>query len=333
MNAKKVTISKIAELCGVSRQVVSAVLLGNKGTVGFSEQTRSRVEESAQKLNFRPNRTWLNATRNRHGSIGVLLKNIHMIPGAGNVSGIVTESKRQGFLTTLDLFSNNEIPQFVREDVVDGLLLFEDLGDDIDAMIREYKIPVVYININNFNRPGCLNYNEAGLMDQLAQRFKEKGKSQIALINTSDELFYELRQKALAKACSKLNLPDAVSVNLTHRNIAQGFYEESLEEIKGFLKKYPAVDAIIIERDKFAPNLYQALRDMGRSIPNDVSVVSIQNDPRIHKLLDPHLSSCTLADNVQPDVLGIQLLCEAIRTREPVPSQLLNYEIIERNSI
>ena len=334
-NEKNITISKIAELCGISRQVASAVLLGKSGSVGFSKETKKRVEEVARIANFRPNRTWLNATQNRHGTIGVLTKKIYSIPGSGNVSSIIIEAKKYGFLVTFEIISDNEtdLPQFIKENVVDGLLMFEDLGEELDEKIRQFNIPAAYVNINNFERPGCINYDEAGLMKQLAKHFHKKGKKNIAFISASSAKYNDIRNEALIKVCKKLKMPVPLSYGIINQNIATGNYEPSYLEIEKFLNTNPQVDAIILERDKFALNLYKVLEKMNRSIPKDVSVISIMSDPRISYLLEPHLTSCRLINNIESSAFGTKLLCESIEKRKSVKSHLLEYEIIERGSV
>ena len=70
MTTPRVTIRDVAQAAGVSPTTVSHVLNG-RGRVGA--KTRSRVEEEARRLGYRPNPVATNLRRNVFGSVGLVL--------------------------------------------------------------------------------------------------------------------------------------------------------------------------------------------------------------------------------------------------------------------
>ena len=52
--AQRKTISDVADRAGVSRSLVSAVLSGRKSTIRVSEETRKKVLQAAEEINYRP---------------------------------------------------------------------------------------------------------------------------------------------------------------------------------------------------------------------------------------------------------------------------------------
>lgn len=52
---RKVRLSDIAQECNVSTTLVSAIINGKPGNVRYSDETRRKVRETAEKLNYRPN--------------------------------------------------------------------------------------------------------------------------------------------------------------------------------------------------------------------------------------------------------------------------------------
>lgn len=59
------------------------------------------------------------------------------------------------------------------------------------------------------------------------------------------------------------------------------------------LERHPEVDALLCMNDRLAFGAYQALADLGKSIPGDVSVVSFDND-EIAAYLRPGLTTVAL---------------------------------------
>ena len=323
----------MATLCGVSRQVVSAILQG-KGSASYSKATKKRVEEMAQVCNFRPNRTWINATRNQHGIIGILVENPDSIYGRGNISGIVTEATQHGYMASYEVMQKkNEIPTFLREDAVDGLLLFEDLGKQIDQKILEYDIPAIYVNCNRFHSHGCLDYDDAGLMEQLAECFLQRGRSHILLIDSSEDSYHLPRAEALRKACKKRNMPAPIVSNLAYGNINAEGYQKRFEAYDSLLAEHAQINGLILNNTIFAPTLFEVLQKRKRAIPKDVSVVSLSNNPNLSYSMQPHLSSCCPADNVNPTVEAVKILIDAIKGNKKPKSRIIPYEIVDRGSM
>ncbi len=331
---KEITITKIAKLSGVSRQVVSAILLPSetKAKSRFSEETKKRIEGIAKDTNFRPNRTWINATQDRHGSIGVLTRNSHLIPGFSNLSHILQEAQKNNFFVTFEKMGNDqkELPQFIKENVVDGLIIYEDLGKEINDKIKKYNIPTIFVNTNTIENVNTVNYDETDLMTKLVNRFKKLNKTNILYLDSSIGEYFKIRKKALIKICKQNNLPNPVIYNIKNSTVNANTCTKTFEEIKNVINDNPEIDAIILERHSLGGFLYRVLEDMNRKIPNDVSIVSILHHLDISYMLNPPLSSCKLMES--PSALATKLLCDFIVNKINIQSKLIKYNIIERGS-
>jgi DNA-binding LacI/PurR family transcriptional regulator len=71
MNNRPPTLKDVAELAGVSKMAVSAVVNDSKSTVGVSEATRQRILKALEELQYQPNAIARSLRLNRTGSIGI----------------------------------------------------------------------------------------------------------------------------------------------------------------------------------------------------------------------------------------------------------------------
>ena len=167
---KKITLSKIAEHCGVSRAVVSAIVNNreNDGKVRFSEDTRQRVLTCVHETGYRRNRTVKNYYQRQHNSIGLItgtLYNVH----EQTMHSIFSQCKKHKQLLNIERFysDKNEMPSFVTEDCVDGILIFDSPAEEIITEIKRLHIPCVFVNSNYRNKDNCVDFDEQGGMEKV----------------------------------------------------------------------------------------------------------------------------------------------------------------------
>jgi LacI family transcriptional regulator len=148
-----VTITQVAEHCGVSRATVSRVLSGKSAHRGA---TQRQVREVAEALGYRPNAAARSTSTGRFGCVGLVLSTDERRSGlpwnllAGVQEGLEDqETNLMVFrLTPDDLASGAALPRLIREACCDGLLI--DYTADIPRAIREsvrrHRLPVVWLN-------------------------------------------------------------------------------------------------------------------------------------------------------------------------------------------
>ncbi len=105
-------------------------------------------------------------------------------------------------------------------------------------------------------------------------------------------------------------------------------YRETLN----MLESHPEVDAILCNADSIAEGIYQAIRDSGRRVSQDIGVISINNDTIKCNMLHPTLTSVGGPNQVIGEKAA-QMLLKIIQGENPqTPLFLFQSELYERES-
>ncbi len=266
------TLSEIAKLSGVSRPIVSAILSDKQGTVRYSQETYETVMKVVEEVNYRPNRTSLNLKSKKHNHIGVLISNYYSIP-RDSMAQLLYTAQELGYIVSFNVFSkeDKELPSFIKEDVVDGLLLFEDLGKEIEDAITKYNIPNVYVNANKFNGYNAVNLDEIDAMKKAVNHFYNKGKKHPLLLLTAESTYSELRKQGYNEACNKLGLKPLVT-NIKYQGETS---ETANDNLSRFLDNNPQIDSIIYQ--DMISSIHKYYSKKNKDIPTDIDLIAIHD--------------------------------------------------------
>ena len=320
------TISDIARECGVSRWTVSAILCPSKNNrhSGYSEDTRELVLAAAKRLRYRPQRHTRCLRSSRHGVLGIMTANSYLVSWE-MLHAMLREARSANQLLSIETFvpGDANLPLFIRENVVDGLILFETLPAVFEEAIAYHQIPAVYVNACRHGS-NAINMDEAGAISSLVTRFAQAGRTRVGLIGQYGEVTFDReRQVALRRVCTELRLPaPRVCVIEDLATI-----EQSLTEL---FAQTPHCDALIVPSDYVASKVYKISARLGRRIPQDLAVVSMLNNMR---LLDyePPVNACELPESILGK-LAVQMLSRIIAGEGPLEEVLLPYEFMQRQS-
>ncbi|MEV6512363.1 LacI family DNA-binding transcriptional regulator [Streptomyces sp. NPDC051642] len=190
--ADRVTISQVAEEAGVSAMTVSNVLNGKPGA---SDETRRRVQETAERLGYRPNIAARNLKGGRSGLIGVMTLDLTNQYGLEIVRGIADElaaAERELLInaTYQDAVRETERVEFLARGLVDGVLMVAPVLDQqtVDAVLHT-KLPCVIVDPRRLATPlprvTVDNYHG---MRQGVQHLIDLGHRRIAYIRGEEDL-------------------------------------------------------------------------------------------------------------------------------------------------
>jgi len=287
------TLSKIAELAGVSRQVVSAVLgVSGGGSVRYSPDTAGKVMEIVRKTGFRPNRTAMNLVKKRHGAIGVLVRVFGHIQERA-FHAMLSNAHKHGQVLILDVLegSDEDLPVFLREDLVDGLVVFEDIDKRFEDEITRLAIPCVRVNTNVRTLPGCITYDEPGGMKLAVDHLAACGRKRLGfLAGPSSHYSMRARIRGFEKACEAAGVSHARVHTLESQRGMDGADDAVADTLVGFLTAQGGLDGVVLAVDGMAPALYRAASRAGQRIPDDLAVVGVNNS-QVATSVYPQLSS------------------------------------------
>ncbi len=328
MRSETLTIADLAKACGVSRYTVSAILFPSPGKacIGYSAATRQKVIETSKRLHYRPHRGSRNLLRNRQGVIGVLTSNFFMIPWT-SIHAMLMQARQHDQVLSFEYFSpeNPELPLFIREIVVDGLIIYEGAPPIIEEAVASYRIPTVYVNTCR-HQPHTINMDEVGAMAHVASHLAAQGRKRLALIFRNGDTPYEMeRAAALQHACADLHLP--VPQVLCFPDGDRATFKHRLTEM---LSGASSCDAVIVPHIGFVSLIYKICARLGRRIPQELVVVSMLNSD-IFNDFDPPVSAFDLPDHAW-GAQAVDMLNRIIAEKESTGEILLPYQFIDRQA-
>lgn len=302
------TIKDIAKYCDVSVSTVSRVL---NGRPDVSEAVRSRVLQAMETLHYVPNTSARALGQISSDSIGMIVR------GGGNpfYTDIIqsAEQKIQEAGYTLLV---RHIPSTADEISVGSSLATSGrlkgiifLGGQFDYDSRRVaRLHVPFVSCTYTNSFGLLedsDYSSVSIDDRAeaakAVRYLiENGHRRIAILLNSkdDRSIGQLRYMGYLDALKEAGIsPDDSLVCETDQYDMDAAYNS----MKALIDRETGMSAVFVIADSLALAAIKAVHDSGRSVPDDISIISIDG------LVESKYSIPTLTTMVQPrSVLGRQ---------------------------
>ena len=151
-----VTMSDIAQACGVSRPVVSLVLNGREKEVGIAEQTRDKIIETAKKLGYCRNELARAMVTGRNNVVAVIvIGDIEMEFTQRIINGVLDAASKQSFSVKLFHPGFEEMETTLRklqEQQIAGCLLHNASITILEPWLKKLKklgIPCGIFNLEN----------------------------------------------------------------------------------------------------------------------------------------------------------------------------------------
>ncbi|MEC9430353.1 LacI family DNA-binding transcriptional regulator [Alteromonas macleodii] len=272
------TIYQVAERAGVSLSTVSRVL---NGKASVNKVLKERVEKAVKELNYRPNSVARSLANNRTDSVGVLVPELNA-PFFGDLMQAVESTLRAADKHVIISVGRNcletekDAVEFLISRNCDALIMHaEALSDEYLLELNQSKLPVALVNRQVKGLPeACTSLdNEKG--GYLATRhLLELGHKDIAYISgPTDKCDASLRLEGHKRALSEAGLPTNPQL------IFNGDYSE--EDGKIGLLELMARDvpftALVCANDWMASGAISCARDLGMSLPHDLSVVGFDD--------------------------------------------------------
>lgn len=325
-----ITIKDVAKEAGVSIGTVSNALNGNRG---INPETKQRVMDAINKLNYIPN---LNGRYLKAGTTKTLGFFTNSISGpyfCSLMDAMCRQCETRGY--NLNVFITKDSSVIMGNILgknLDGVLIYEDTTVN-EAEIRTFEkegIKVVFLD-----REVCKQGVSSVLFDSFKEGYEATkhlinlGHRRIAFIECVDEVTDSLRRKQGYKAAMKeCNLP--MDENL----IIQGAFEEeyTYNAIKSFVRLRSAElpDVFLAGNDLSAIGCIKALQSDGYQVPEDISVMGF-DDIDIAQYFSPSLT--TVRNPIaRQGRLAVDTLIDMIEEKEQGTMIKLEGTLIIRNS-
>lgn len=291
----RISSEDVAQAANVSRATVSYVLNDRPGR-RISEATRQRILDAAADLGYVPDPSALALRSGRqpivllHEPGEVTARGQDPLP-TGSTSGLmraaVVREVRSWGMVVVSAGAGLPIDDALKLLTPRLVLAPAGLSSEDLALVERSRIPWYA------GEPGqsLLERIAADLTRSQVAHLQERGHRRVCYVSTAvAELsgFAQQREAALLRACANLGVDCAGAVRL-------GPSEESLEACAAALQGWLAqgVTAVATFNDLYAGLALASARTIGASVPEDLAVVGVDDDP-MSRFLDPPLSTVAL---------------------------------------
>lgn len=334
-----VGMKDVAEAAGVSTSTVSRVLNGKSYV---NEETRQRVLDAVKKINFRPNALAKSLKMGRSNTICLMVPAIENLMIPLIVRGVEDTARKSGFSVVLCNTDEDEAIEMAHIEMMkarqtDGFIICSAYGSEKGIHeLHDQGFPLVLVNRFQPEDVGkietiCVDNYQAGY--DATRYLIRTGHTRIAFAYGREELiFYRKRYQGYCDALKDAGLPYDESLVMRETNGAECFYQLTRKLME--LPQPP--DAIFASSDPKAFVIMHALHDLGKRIPEDVSVLGFDN-VAMASMVEPPLS--TMAQPFfEIGASAAKSVIHQIRYKEengvlpPANSNIMSYDLIIRRS-
>ena len=282
---RPISMADVAREAGVSQQTVSRVA---NGLSNVNEDTRLRVQAAMAKLGFRPNFAGRSLRSGQYNSVGLCLYDVREFGNLATVDGILSAAREHGYAITMienvdDNLSLKDVSHKITELPVDGMIISMSLmASDFDSFKPQPGMGTVLLSM--YEHPYCttVESDQYGCSWTVVEYLKNAGHRNIRFVaGPSYSIDSNFRQKGWEDALSHFGLPVV-------QPLAGNWLADSGYEIGCKLSADTEMTAIYSANDQMAFGIIAALQDRGIRVPEDVSVVGVDDS------LEGYVPHCNL---------------------------------------
>ena len=328
---KRPTIRDVAREAGVSYGTVSRVINDHPEVAA---DTRARVQRVMDEMGYQRNLGAQMLTTKQSNIIeiivmdvyfGIVLPRLGKFVNAAGYSTLYAECTQSTFAATLDTAAAR---------LVDGIMLYAprlQMSDE-ELLAMSHGIPIVRRDYVLESKLTWVGYSQEHATRLAVQHLIENGHTQIAEITGSlDFINPRLRHETLLNILATQNLEPGPSYEGDYSTFALAM-KTGYEGVCEFIRRGEPFTAIMVVNDHVATGALSALHEHGLRVPEDVSIVSFDDDPKASYLIPP-LTTVRFDFDIQ-NRLASQFLLEQINDPEYRHHQhVLIPDLIVRKSV
>lgn len=337
MAGKRVTLADVARRAGLSSTAASMILNGRPDT-RLSQDAHDRVIHAAAELGYRPNLTARGLRTERTDTIGFISDVVATTRFAsGLIKGALDNAHAAGHVllvleTAGEPQREAEAVEAVLDRQVDGVIFATMRSRELYVPPVPDSTRVVLLNATNEQHPVSILPDEYAGGRAAIELLAEAGHREGILLLGHNEQ----KERGLFRSMTVARRIAGIRDAMTERSLTF-LAEESIwlwEPQNGYtamtklLKRHGrALKAIVALNDRLAFGAYQAIAEAGLSVPDDISIVSFDND-EIAAYMRPGLTTIALPH----EAMG-RAAVDAVLDPERTGEILIPMPVVERDSI
>ena len=288
----RVTMADVARTSGVSLMTVSRVI---NGKAEVSEDTRQRVLEVIDRLDYRPSGIARSLATRRTGTIGLVVPDIANPFFSDIARGVATEAYREDYNVFLCSSEENaqrelDLLHSLEEKRIDGLILCSSrLADDLlAAALTRFPTAVLVNRRVPDPKVGAVVADDETGARLLAAHILSGGRRRIGFLAGPPTSYSgQARRRGYQAILRDAKLPCDDGLARHCAPVVSGGLDAAL----ALLAAQPQIDALLCYNDLVAVGALQACAQLGRRVPDDVAVCGFDDVP-LAALVTPALTTC-----------------------------------------
>lgn len=325
-------IKEIAQLAGVSSATVSRYL--NRGYV--SAEKSERICAVIEETGYRPSAQAQLLRTKKSKLIGVVVPKLNSEAVARIAAGVGKVLDKNGYLMLLADTENNiskerEYLNLLQNNPVDGIIFSATiLTKAHEDFIKQAQVPIVVVS-QKTDLTACVYHDDYNAARELTEKMIRRGRKHIAYIGVTqkDKAAGRRRHDGFAAALKAAGLPHP----------EEGMYFEvpfslqaGYDSVKAMQDSHQVFDGLFCATDSIAIGAMDALREAGKRIPEDVSIVGIGHN-QMSQVVTPPLTTVHLHYKTS-GCEAAETLMDILKKQETVMKQVkLGYKIIEGGTV
>ncbi len=333
--AGSATMGDVARRAGVSRTTVSFVL-NDRADAGIPDDTRRRVLHAAAELGYRPNAGARALAARRSDWYGIVTEIVTAPFAVDVIKGAQDRALERGkFLLIASSESEGAAEaagiEKLLEQRVEGLIYAATWHRPVHVPDVVREVPTVLVNC--FDAEGSLPAvvpDEVGGGRAATRHLLDAGHTRIALITLDPDIPATVgRRQGYEDALRSAGIPVEESLVVAGDATADGGYAAACE----LLDRDDRPSAVFCGNDRMAMGAYDAIKERGLRIPDDVAVVGFDNQELIAAYLRPRLTTVALPFQ-EMGARGVEMLA-ALAEGQPIDTNVVTIDcpLLERSSV
>jgi LacI family transcriptional regulator len=325
------SLKDIAQQAGVDPSTVSRVLNGD--AISVRPETRARILKVAEQLDYVPNAVARSLRTRRSRTLALLVPDIANPFFPEVIYGAEGAARRAGYhiiVGNTDESYDNELEyvEVLRAQRVDGMILATAFTEDrLVPVLSRKRVPFVLVNRAVSGTTQYVAVDDRGLAMTAVRHLADLGHRRIAHITgplftaTGIGRFHGYRQ-----ALNELDLPFRTEY------VREGNFrlENGYEEARALLSLPDPPTAVFAANDLVALGVMEAVRDAGLRVPEDVSVVGVNDIPLVSHLTPP-LTTVHVPTR-EMGAAAVDMLLALLAGRFPSAPTILPVSLVVRGS-
>ena len=268
-------MADVARIAGVSQQTVSRVV---NSQPNVSERTRKRVLEAMGEVGFRPNYAGRSLRDGTYRAVGLCMFEITRAGNLATLNGIVTAAREHGYAVTMiemgsdAPFSLAQASRRMAELPVDGIIInMNRVADDFEEFSPLVSLRTVLLTVYAHPRCSTVDSDQYGCSEMVVEYLMGHGHERIAYIaGPSRSVSAEFRRAGWRDTLLRHGIEPQEA--LWGDWSAESGYAAGIK-----IAQMPDVTAVYAANDQMAYGAMLALRACGRRVPEDVSVIGVDD--------------------------------------------------------